>query len=669
MTSTRIPVLAAAAFVCVLSTSACTSRPAAPGGSVSNPDACVYCHGTAGRIGNLAGTDPQLAAAPPVVTTGSPVSAEGAHLRHVNPSSANALRAPLSCNECHLVPTDIAHATNPPASPVLFGALARTQGNNPAWNGTTLGCSATYCHGGFDFAGVRGASGTPLWTDTDIQCVNCHGLPPTGHPALAPPVTAATCSQCHPSTVNANGTINVAGGGHVNGVANVAANCTSCHGTPGRPVTATNPLLDAAPPLAPGGTDPARVVGTHLLHLTDTTIRAAVACNECHVVPDDANHALTLPERIVFSPGTLATTQGAAPTYNATTLSCSATYCHGNFNFGGVTGNAGATPAWNATPTLSCTGCHGMPPTGHPATGAVTPASCNGCHPDTVSAGGVINVGGGRHMNGLAEYSGIHPAGWAIPTAHGYSANQQGLQTCTGCHTGFGAASGIATSSCNTCHSNASHPDWQNECTFCHGTTGRTGNVPGTDPFLAYSPPVGPQGQTLTTDAMVGAHQKHVNPLASGQRAPPFACTNCHASPLPSGVAHVDGQRASLPFGGIAITGSARPVFNPTTLTCSATYCHGSFTGGATTAAPLWTGGPMTCTSCHGRPPNTGEHSLHNGAGIGCGSCHSGYSTTVVNVPLHVNGVKNVAGAGTSINSWNASTLQCAPACHGSETW
>jgi hypothetical protein len=40
-----------------------------------------------------------------------------------------------------------------------------------------------------------------------------------------------------------------------------------------------------------------------------------------------------------------------------------------------------------------------------------------------------------------------------------------------------------------------------------------------------------------------------------------------------------------------------------------------------------------------------------------------------VNVTLHLNGAKNVGGSGTSINSWNASTLQCAPACHGTQTW
>ncbi len=635
---------------------------------------CTACHGTPGRTGFLPGTDPQLAASPPFATASHPASAVGAHQLHVNPPSTGAFRSPLLCNECHEVPTDIAHATNPPASPVTFGALSRTQGNAPAWNGTTLSCSTTYCHGGFNFAGVKGASATPLWTDTNMQCVSCHGLPPSGHPALTPPVTAATCAQCHPSTVNGNGTINVATGAHVNGLANVAAGCTACHGTAGRVVPVGNPnaLLPAAPPVAPPGSPPS-VVGTHLLHLTDSTIRAAVNCNECHVIPDNPDHSIQFPPVIVFSPGTLATMQGAAPTYDATTLSCSATYCHGKFTFGGVTGNTAATPAWNvATPTLSCTGCHGMPPTGHQPVGTTVPApatACTSCHSETVDAGGTIKVAGGKHMNGLAEYSGNHPAGWSDPTQHGYSANQQGLQNCTPCHSGFGAASGVATSSCNTCHANATHPDWQNDCTFCHGTKGRSGNVSGTDTFLAVSPPVGPQGQTLTTDAMVGAHQKHVNPPATGRVAQPFACVVCHATPLPANIDHVNGQSVPVPFGGVAITGNVVPTFNPVALSCSATYCHGNFSGGATTAAPLWTGRPMSCSSCHGLPPGTGEHGLSRHRNAGCGACHSGYSATAVNVTLHVNGVKNVGGPGTSINSWNASTLQCAPACHGPERW
>jgi predicted CxxxxCH...CXXCH cytochrome family protein len=237
---------------------------------------------------------------------------------------------------------------------VVFGALARTGGLNPTWTPTSTGCSATYCHGSFDFNGVRGAAATPLWTDTGITCTSCHGLPPTGHPALPGPVSAATCNKCHPSTVNADGSINVATGSHVNGLANVAASCTSCHGDPARAATAVNPLLGAAPPSAPPGL-PASVVGAHLLHLTDGAIRGAVTCDSCHVVPDNPDHSIQFPQRVVFAAGTLGTTQGAAPTYDATALSCSTTYCHGAFNFSGVTGTAAGChrPATRRSPTRS----------------------------------------------------------------------------------------------------------------------------------------------------------------------------------------------------------------------------------------------------------------------------------------------------------------------------
>jgi predicted CxxxxCH...CXXCH cytochrome family protein len=288
-----------------------------------------------------------------------------------------------------------------------------------------------------------------------------------------------------------------------------------------------------------------------------------------------------------------------------------------------------------------------------------------------VNANGTINVAGGKHMDGLPQFTGPHPAGWAASTQHGYSANTQGLQACTTCHVGFETASGVTGSSCNVCHTAASHPSWQTDCTFCHGTAGRAGNVAGTDARLAAAPPVGPQGQTATSDAMVGAHQRHVNPPATGGVAAPFACTVCHASPLPADVTHVNGQPVPIPFGGVALTGNiTSAAFNAGTLTCSNVYCHGNFTGGATTAAPLWTGAAMTCSSCHGLPPSTGRHtSVSNHRSAGCGACHPGYSTTTANVALHVNGSKDVGGAGTSINSWNASSRQCAPACHGTKTW
>jgi len=646
-----------------------------------NAASCTTCHGTPGRTGNLPGTDPYLAAAPPVAPTGAPAYAVGAHESHVNPPSRAGFRGPVLCGECHVLPGDSTHATTPPAQLVVFGSLARAGGANPTYSATVANatCASTYCHGSFSYNGVQGAAGAPQWTDTGLGCVNCHGLPPTGHPALAGTVTAATCSGCHPSSVNADGTINVATGAHVNGQADVAAGCTSCHGDPARTVPAgnPNPLLAASPPVAPPGVS-TRAVGTHQLHLNDGAIRKAVTCDNCHVVPSNPDHSITANPVVVFTAGTLATTQARVPAYDGASFSCSATYCHGNFDFAGITGAAAATPAWDSAPALSCTGCHGMPPTGHTAlTPPVTAATCNGCHPGTVKIDGTIDVAGGLHMNGAADFVGAHPVGWAASTSHGYSANQQGLQACTSCHVAFGAAGGAAGTSCNACHTTNGHASWQTECTFCHGTAGRAALMTGTDVLLAASPPVGPQGQTATADALVGAHQRHVNPPATGANANPLACRNCHATPLPADVSHVNGQPVPVPFGGIALTGNiTTAAFNPTTLTCSATYCHGNFTGGvgaSASVAPVWTGGAMTCTSCHAAPPATGEHGRSNHRNAGCGACHSGYSATAANPSLHVNGVKDVGGAGTSINTWVAGTGRCTPTsgvgCHGTQTW
>jgi predicted CxxxxCH...CXXCH cytochrome family protein len=221
---------------------------------------------------------------------------------------------------------------------------------------------------------------------------------------------------------------------------------------------------------------------------------------------------------------------------------------------------------------------------------------------------------------------------------------------------------GAAGTSCNDCHASNGHPSWQTDCTFCHGTAGRAFNQAGPFPGrlvptlaeLAASPPVGPQGQLSSTEAQVGAHQKHVNPPAAGARSIPIACSDCHATPLPTGIAHVDGLRAPLPFGGIALTGSiTNASFNPGTLTCSNTYCHGNFPQGTLNErsinTPSWTGAATSCTSCH--TLRFWGHTSHQSTDNGCADCHEGYSASTVNVTLHVNGVKNVGGPATSLGS------------------
>ena len=384
--------------------------------------------------------------------------------------------------------------------------------------------------------------------------------------------------------------------------------------------------------------------GAHLVHLTNSAFALAFNCGICHAVPSDTSHIGGSTARATVAlaqsgQGSLPPLGGpySPPVPGSSVGGTCVTYCHGS----------SPSPAWDFV-GLQCGSCHATPPaTSKHAT--VTPndlSACFGCRPDTMNAsGGTLNVAGGRHVNGLVDAD-SHSTGWSASTAHGYSANQQGLQACTSCHTGFGAG-GNGGGSCNDCHASHGHDAWQTECTFCHGTADRAFNQTGSFPVgrlvptlteLAASPPVGPQGQTLGTDEMVGAHQKHVNPAATGARSIPIACTDCHAGPLPTGVAHVDGLLAPLPFGGIALTGGiGNASFNPgTPLTCSNTYCHGNFTGGAG-ASPVWTAsGRLACTACHGSPPPTST--THHPVNTSCTSCHTGYTSSTVIASTHVDG-------------------------------
>ena len=545
---------------------------------------CTSCHGDGARATNPA--------APPKGTKGETATtarAVGAHQSHL---TASATRAAVACTECHVVPTSTTHSNGTPT--VTFGTLARTGGATPTWNGTT--CSNVYCHGGTIANG--GATITaPTWTKVDgtqAACGSCHGLPPPaaqGHPAVTGGLTA--CASCHTGTMNANGTINVAGGLHMNGAVDASSlSCTSCHGDGTR---ASNP---AAPPKGTKGetATTARAVGAHQTHLNTGAVALAIACTECHVVPTSTAHSNGTPT-VTF--GALAKTGGASPTWSGTT--CSNVYCHGgNLANGGGTITA---PTWTKVDGAqnACGSCHGLPPPaaqGHPVvTGGLT--ACASCHPGTMNASGTLNVAGGKHVNGIVEVSG-------------------------------------------------------GSCTSCHGDATRATNP--------AAPPTGTKGETATTARAVGAHQTHLN---TGTMRGAINCSECHV--VPTSTSHSNGT-ATVTFGALANTGTASS-WNGATC---ATYCHGATLGGGTLKTPTWTkvdGTQAACGTCHGLAPSTGQHGRSNHVSAGCGACHSGYSKTSINAALHVNGVKNVGGSGTKINTWNATSRSCAPSCHGSESW
>jgi predicted CxxxxCH...CXXCH cytochrome family protein len=549
-----------------------------------------------------------------------------------------------------------------------------------------------------------------------------NGIIPILVAALAPASFLVACGDARPWTSQ---------GG------SAQTSCASCHGTPGRTgiLPGTDPDLAAAPPVAVASAD---AVGAHLAHLNPpaTGLRGPLPCGSCHnPVPTDYQHFIQPPQQIVVFGGLAlgpvdarAGTNPGTPRWRGANgaPTCSNVYCHGSFSWNGsgqggtnVTGTLANAPDWTKTGQAECGSCHGLPPTNHIQSPSIVAgpggaATCNGCHPGTVDPGGNIIVdaatGTSLHINGSVD-EGAHadPSWCVLSSPFGQSAGcapesatspaggthtlaaldftppGTGLQGCLGCHSvggvSFGSADGKTTSSCNDCHASLGAASWLTSCTFCHGTAGRTGNVAGTDAFLAAAPPRGVRGETDPGQLAVGAHQAHVNPAGgSGQLSNPFPCTACH-NPMPPAAPHPSGATSLVAFGGIAVpAGTTAPTYDPVK-GCAATYCHGNWSPGGNDFTPVWNQGATqgACGTCHGLPPPTGRvvqlgggtpsplHVLHVNAGLNCGNCHPGYAFSIgpVNLALHVNGTVDV---GNNVTQWNPATGACV-GCHGSDQW
>ncbi|MBI5067105.1 MAG: CxxxxCH/CxxCH domain-containing protein [Deltaproteobacteria bacterium] len=596
---------------------------------------CTDCHGSAGG-GN---------SAPPRTSKGATATTDpgvGAHDAHV---LAGPLRRAMACSECHPTPeTAAAPGHDNGVVEVVFGGLANAGGATPVWNRTAtatapaLSCSATYCHGGTLHDGLNRQ---PVWTKVDgtqATCGTCHAIPPTwsGHPdvtALAGYDAAAparSCNQCHPSTVDAAGNIDVAGGKHIDGILQIGAKaCTLCHGD----ATRTPPAIAPSPPGQGSGFTFA--AGAHLAHLQGTTLAATpVACSECHPQhlsmaghPQNGTAGPKAPARMAW--GALSSAGGSVPTLvtGGASPTCSTTYCHGAT----LAGGSNTAPAWNAGPAAAaCGACHGIPPTmapagphpditGEPGYSAATPQrACYNCHPGTVDSNGNLLAAGGFHLNGYVDL-----------------------------------------------FTDGGNPPQPRTCTTCHGD-------PAKAVVIHAAPPKAVGGATATSDRGVGAHDAH---LRDGLLSVAMTCNQCH--PTVTNTDHaavggaVNGHVVDMAFGPLATNlGTSWPTWNGGPrydatgsrvgcgpnggdCTCSSVYCHGDGLTGGSHVKPLWTGGAAevaACDSCHGVPPPSPHV-----ARLDCGTCHAGYTSSTVNLAAHVNGVVD------------ATTLACT-VCHGDAT-
>ena len=666
---------------------------------------CTSCHG------DVATNNP----APPMGTNGETLTTQpavGAHSQHVSTSNWH---RQVQCEDCHVVPSSTSHSNG--VFDFAWGGPAAVNGAKPSFDTATATCSGVYCHGNTLPFGAN-ATGTlkmtPVWTKVDGTYDSCGQSCHTTPPGL-PHVQNNNCQDCHGAVIASF----IPGVGkapptvvwqdatrHVDGVIDAPAlSCTACHGD-----AVSN---DPAPPKGTQGetltSQPA--VGAHQQHLGTNTWHRDGQCVDCHTVPAQPLHANGTDD-INF--GTIATSDGATPAFNASNVTCNAVYCHGTtLASANVSGTIKQTPVWttvNGSFDACGLACHSIPVGGT----HVAHTDCSICHTAVVAsfdAATKVTTWKDRslHVNGVVESNKYHNlAGWTTPN---YGANHHGSNyfirnqmrdehnvACTTCH-GANLDGGTVNVSCNNstinCHgqnapANGTGGDWK-ACNFCHG--GATQN----------NPPHGVANETATTTLGVGKHAQH---LAASTTHVAFACTACHTIPGAGDIAHIAqyvysadlttaGHHGDVAFPALPTT----PLGSPTSAmtwavattagttpftgrgTCTGN-CHSSGrTGTATVQAPLvtpyWAGTGTTawtvgsCAMCHATTPTSGTHSTHTKTSnnVGCIGCHPAATSA-----LHMNGRRDVNATcssasytGSVATTRNATTgrVSCSGTCHG----
>jgi len=430
---------------------------------------CAACHGDVSRVVPQ-GTPAVVKAAPPVDRNGSSSTAQrgvGAHQRHLLPG-VDALSGPVSCGECHVVPSDLVHvgpAASTPAT-VTWGALASANGAAPTLvppppGSTSITCSNVYCHGGGPGLLLGGGTLTsPTWNPPSaVTCGTCHALPGSTtdtsawHPAIA---VGSDCGLCHTGYTR----VSVNPEAHVNGLPDVRApdittSCTACHGDASRVLPPGTPVeVQFAPPVDRDGSSATSLVGVgaHQSHLVPGpgAIASPIACDECHVLPTDLLHVgplRTTPASLNWGP--LASTGSATPTFDRASATC-ANYCHGQTLQGG---GSITRPVWTKVDgsQAACGTCHRSPPSDAAhylhASGAMLSLACGFCHPPDYSTRSVgpavvpIHVNGARDMNGVNfpdwNPAASNPGGWTGTAAGCHGGTRywaEGVPSTGGCY-------------------------------------------------------------------------------------------------------------------------------------------------------------------------------------------------------------------------------------------
>ncbi len=434
--------------------------------------------------------------------------------------------------------------------------------------------------------------------------------------------------------------------------------CTSCHGDPDRPgdylARAAPPkdLLQQTDPSYPG-------VGSHSLHLSASDTHAAIACNECHVIPADVDspgHADDGPPGdVVF--GKIGGNNHSYAAYDGATQTCVDSNCH-----------RAVSGVWSLprSSAEACGTCHGLPPAApHPQSDR-----CDVCHGEVIDADRRF-IAPERHVNGIVDY-----VAGDCKQCHGSDDNAAPPRDTLG-NSDFSAI-GVGAHQVHLSGGISSRPL---ECDECHvvprdvGAPTHADGLPAEVRFRGVA-------ETITYEEQWDA----ATATCSG--------TYCHApSPGDLRSSPVWNEEKSLDCGSCHGLPPALP--HPQSETCSA--CHGAVVGADNRTIVdtsrhvdgiVQVSTDATCTSCHGTvnpaPPvdldghddttllSVGAHQTHvlgttRSRAVPCAECHlvpeellaSGHLDSARPVELSFSGVALAQGAAPRYEDGTCQSTSC----------
>jgi predicted CxxxxCH...CXXCH cytochrome family protein len=389
--------------------------------------------------------------------------------------------------------------------------------------------------------------------------------------------------------------------------------CATCHGDANR---SGDYLRRAAPPkdlmqqTLPGYPG----VGAHEIHLNPSSSHAAIACNECHVIPsavDSPGHADDGPPGdVVF--GAIAKEGERTPSYDPATRTCQSSYCHRD-----------AWAVWTEprSSNEACGTCHGLPPPApHPQSDR-----CYACHAEVIDADRHF-VAPERHVDGVVDY-----VAGDCKICHGSDANAAPPLDTRG-NTNFSAI-GVGA---HQIHLSGGANGRALQCKECHVVPKKVDDpmhADGLPAELTFSGAARAMKRSPTwneSQATCSSTYCHSPSPAEARDSPvwtrekPLDCGSCHG--LPPALPHPQSANCASCHGDIVasdnrtIIDKSRHVNGVVNLSVdeACTNCH----GGTNPAPPLDTHGNSSTTAL-----GVGAHQAHvNGSAraraVPCNECH-----------------------------------------------